>query len=382
MSFWKRNEKTEDKNEAREVRAAKAPASSAPDDAEVEELLDTVAAMLRTQGEQAIDFAGNTEDEAEPIADRFEAWARHVLVGSEAPSGREGAGGSQRRDWPGLRDFFVGHRRGESEYVNRSLSDLRDTVWVFIQSLGRVVPEDRASDDLIGEQLGRLRESIESNDTEVIKREALSSIGFIERTLSERRERSHAQIESLSSRVQEISSQLTEAREKLEVDALTGLYNRAALDERLEKLAQLAALTGRPPTVFMIDLDHFKWVNDHFGHPAGDHVLRAVSACLRRAFSDREHFVARYGGDEFCAIAQTAGRDEDIELGENAVLAARNLEIQYEDEPLRVGLSIGGARMRTGDTPKDWMERADRALYAAKEQGRDRFALSEEDADD
>ena len=128
----------------------------------------------------------------------------------------------------------------------------------------------------------------------------------------------------------------------------------------------------------MIDLDHFKWVNDHFGHAAGDHVLRAVASCLRRTFADPGHFVARYGGDEFCALASTDGHEADAALGEAAVANARDLEIRFEDEPIRRGpLDRRRAPAAPARTVGAWMERADRALYRSKEQGRDRFEQAE-----
>ena len=367
MGFWNRDEEKQDHAEAGGDPSPDEARSEATGD---EALRDMIASLLRLQGEH---WLGSDEEDGPSAPERFEAWARHVLVGTAPPDRADYEAEADERDWHGLRAFCVERRRTEAESVLRSLEDLRDTVWVFVQGLGRMIPADRARE----EQLVRLRELAASDDTDSIKRAVRSSVDSIERVLGERHDQSEALVADLSEQLREISEQLTEAREQASTDALSGLYNRAALDDRLQRLSELAAITGRAATVYMIDLDHFKWINDRFGHAAGDEVLRSVAACLRRAFDGRGHFVARYGGDEFCAVVESADRGEDARLGEKVVQAARDLDIEQADEPIRVGLSIGAARLEPGQDVAVWLENADRALYAAKEGGRDRFELAE-----
>lgn len=334
-----------------------------------ERVVDTLAEVLRTYGEFAFDTA---ETESAAAKESFETWARHLLLGVPPPGSATLPDGV--RDWSGVLRFLTEYRRGESEYVVQSLADLRQALWVFIRGIGRAVPDDQVRDAAVGEELERLRSCLESSDTEEIRRAVIASTGAIESVLAERKEDSRRQIEELSAQVDKFSSELVEARQLLERDALTQLYNRGAFDEVLERMVHLARLSASRPTLFLVDVDDFKWVNDHFGHPAGDAVLKEVAGCLADCFGRRGDFVARYGGDEFAVIVQTEADAVDTDLGQNAVLRMRNVEIPHENEQVRVTLSIGCARCTPGEDGASWLSRADRALYHAKESGRDCFA--------
>ena len=336
-----------------------------------DDALDALAELLRTQGEFAFDTA---VAEKAAIEEMFEGWARHLLVGAEPPGGVARKDGAP--DWAGLRRFATQHRREECEYVVRSLSDLREALWLFIQRMGRAIPADRQCDESVAAELERLRASLDSNDTEEIRRVADESIRTIAGALRERSERSREQIERLATRVEEFAEQLVAARQQLERDSHTKLYNRGAFDEFLEKMTHLGSISGRTATLFLIDVDDFKWVNDHFGHPAGDAVIQEVARILAASFARRSDFVARYGGDEFAVIVQTESIEEDGSLGEACVLHVRDLEIPNGDDTIRVTLSVGAARLDPGESAEAWLARADRALYDAKEGGRDRFVAA------
>ena len=164
-------------------------------------------------------------------------------------------------------------------------------------------------------------------------------------------------------------------RAQASIDAVTQIYNRASFDEQIEREVDLATLFGKRGCLIMLDIDHFKWVNDTHGHPCGDQVLRETAETLTRCFKRKHDFVARYGGEEFAVVL----RDLDIKtaqiVAERGMGAIRNLEIRREGirEPLRISVSMGVARLRPGETAASWIERADRALYQAKNAGRDRI---------
>ena len=211
----------------KQTEGAPAPEAAAE---EADAAVDTLADVLRALGEFSFDTA---EMERAEAAERFEAWARHLLVGSDPPEGASGEVGS--RDWAGVRRFATSHRKEESKYVSQSLADLREALWVFVNGLGRSLPADRKCEAEVGGELDRLRTTLESNDTEEIRRAARASIRAVEDALRQRAERTEHTIEQLSSRVEKFSQQLVEAREQLERDALTRLYNRGSFDEFLEK---------------------------------------------------------------------------------------------------------------------------------------------------
>lgn len=158
-------------------------------------------------------------------------------------------------------------------------------------------------------------------------------------------------------------------------DGLTGLLNRHAFDQCLGVVARRSQQSGCHMTVAMIDIDHFKRINDTYGHVAGDAVLRWTASWLKRSFRSSD-LVARYGGEEF-VVAFTDSDAEQIE--ERLELLRRGIEgstlRQGSDGPdITLSISIGTARTpRDGETPDAVLARADERLYEAKRSGRNRI---------
>ncbi|MFW5921495.1 MAG: GGDEF domain-containing protein, partial [Polyangiales bacterium] len=154
-------------------------------------------------------------------------------------------------------------------------------------------------------------------------------------------------------------------------DSLTGLFNRRTIDEHLEDAVRAARLTGRPLSIIMADLDHFKHINDLHGHGAGDEVLRVAADRMGAALRDSD-WVGRYGGEEFLVVL----RDATLEI---ATEIAQRVRANVASEPVRAGaltvgvtISQGVATLAPGEDVIEVVRRADEALYAAKARGRDR----------
>ncbi|MFL6588031.1 MAG: GGDEF domain-containing protein [Luteimonas sp.] len=159
-------------------------------------------------------------------------------------------------------------------------------------------------------------------------------------------------------------------RRSAEIDALTGTMNRRTIDLWIERTFAEAERSGRPVSVLFIDLDHFKSVNDRFGHACGDECLRGVSTALRSVLSDADMF-GRYGGEEFIAVLPGRDGAEARAVGERMRTAVENCEVRHEGQRVRLTVSIGIATRQSGeDAPAAAIARADKALYAAKRQGR------------
>ena len=151
-------------------------------------------------------------------------------------------------------------------------------------------------------------------------------------------------------------------------DELTGLLNQRACHERLGEEVARADRTGNPLSVVLFDLDHFKQINDTYGHAAGDRALRAVGERLR-ATVRADDTVARFGGEEFALIVAGAGPAQALEAAERTRAAIAEAPV----DPGRLSASAGVATYgRDGDNAQDLLEAADRALYRAKRAGRDR----------
>ncbi len=151
-------------------------------------------------------------------------------------------------------------------------------------------------------------------------------------------------------------------------DPLTGLYNRRKLDENFRLEVERAGRYGRPFSAILFDIDHFKTVNDRYGHSAGDDVLVQMSAWLQAALRTTD-IPGRWGGDEFLVLCPETGLDTALQL-------ADRLRHDYEgyDFPgaVRLTASFGVAAHRSGRTDSDILQSADAALYRAKQGGRNR----------
>lgn len=151
-------------------------------------------------------------------------------------------------------------------------------------------------------------------------------------------------------------------------DALTGLFNRQELDRELADRIMLARRRGRPLAVMMIDIDHFKHVNDRFGHQVGDQVLVALARIMRASVRDSD-IVGRWGGEEFMVICpDTSGRDAQ------AVAERLRQAVAIRPFPVagRVTVSVGIAVLEQGESIERLVNSADAALYRAKAEGRNR----------
>jgi diguanylate cyclase (GGDEF)-like protein len=158
-------------------------------------------------------------------------------------------------------------------------------------------------------------------------------------------------------------------------DGLTGLLNRVALEEQARSLWQHARVSGLPVSVMLIDIDHFKAYNDHYGHPAGDRCLREVAAAISGAARRRPlDVVARYGGEEIIAILVGSDRAEASSAAANVLQAVTELGIAHDGAGTRSHLtvSVGITTVASGGkyAHEDAVLLADIALYSAKKRGR------------
>jgi diguanylate cyclase (GGDEF)-like protein len=158
---------------------------------------------------------------------------------------------------------------------------------------------------------------------------------------------------------------------------VTGLPNRRALDERLEKELQLARRTGQPFSIIMMDLDGFKSVNDTYGHTLGDQVLRVFFNYMAQGVRTTD-FLARYGGDEATLIMNQTNLDSAILVGEKVIEKLQTFSFKAPDgKKIALGISGGIAVYPThGHTATELLRAADEALYRAKRRDRGRFLVA------
>ena len=161
-------------------------------------------------------------------------------------------------------------------------------------------------------------------------------------------------------------------------DQLTGMYNRRHLMAEGYRLLGVAIRAGKPCSCLMIDIDHFKNVNDRYGHPAGDKVLCSVVEVLRERVRSQD-LVGRYGGEEFMVLLPDTTAKGGYLLAQQLCEAVQALRLEHEGQPIPVTVSIGvyGGRLQPGDHWDMLISAADRALYEAKDRGRNRVEVVE-----
>ena len=160
---------------------------------------------------------------------------------------------------------------------------------------------------------------------------------------------------------------------KVQIDFLTGLWNRRYFDQRFDAELSLAKRCGRPLSVLMLDMDHFKLINDTYGHPKGDETLRCVGALLVESVRT-EVSVCRYGGEEFAIIAPNVSVAA-FELAERLRGQIEAAKLVFGGKPVHISVSIGVAGSETPDN--SLVEQADSALYRAKQRGRNRVEIAD-----
>ncbi len=165
--------------------------------------------------------------------------------------------------------------------------------------------------------------------------------------------------------------------EKANRDALTGAYSKGALIERGPEAMKRSDVLGEALSVIVFDIDHFKKINDAFGHPGGDYVLKELGRIVSTKLIRSNDFFARYGGEEFVLILSGTTSKTAGEIAERIRLTIFQNNFEFENKKIPVAVSIGVSTKGPNDT--EWahvFDRADRALYQSKQNGRNKVTIA------
>ncbi|WP_223544884.1 GGDEF domain-containing protein [Pseudomonas sp. A-B-19] len=244
----------------------------------------------------------------------------------------------------------------------------------------------RQMDTQIREQVDGLQSSMqEAADLEdlkhVLENHLEGLLGTMDQHQKQRDEREQevaTRLHSLAERVAHMEQEaqgyrehLEEQRQKALVDPLTGLPNRAAWSERLDHDVTQWRQHGNTLLLAMLDLDHFKRINDNYGHLAGDKVLKIIASVLRKRLRGTD-FIARFGGEEFVLLMPSTVPAAGLKLLESLRASIEACPFHFKGEPVTITVSIGMTAFRPGEHGDQALKRADQALYRAKNAGRNR----------
>lgn len=237
---------------------------------------------------------------------------------------------------------------------------------MFMHNLSRWTNEVSVDVSKYQNQINTLTRRVDSEKSSSTKEEVQDLIRQIMNANHQLQTRLENAEEKLECQTKEIANYLTEAR----TDGLTGLANRRAFDQQLDELFRAFAQSRQPFSLALIDIDHFKKVNDTHGHPAGDAVLREVASRLRLHVSDPIQ-IARYGGEEFAIVLGLPLGQAAIAIDQLRSTIAAHV-VDAEGKKLNVSISCGVAEVEPEERIGKLVRRADEALYSAKLGGRNR----------
>lgn len=244
-----------------------------------------------------------------------------------------------------------------------------------------------ALDSELREQVGGLQSSVQcATDVDSLKSVLDNRLAGLLDTMDSHRQAQSLREQAIAERLQGLSERvvnmereaqdyrehLEEQRQKALVDALTGLPNRAAWSERLEQEVTSQASHGNSLLLVMLDLDHFKSINDGYGHLAGDKVLKIIATQLSKRLRPKD-FMARFGGEEFVLLMPDTSLVEGAAPLEALRLAVAESPFHFKGQRVTVTTSMGVTAFKPGENSDMVLKRADQALYRAKANGRNRI---------
>ncbi len=182
-------------------------------------------------------------------------------------------------------------------------------------------------------------------------------------------------------KIRRLNKELERANKELEriatYDMLSGLLNRRSLDHRIMIEVERSIRLNIPLTGIMLDIDHFKMVNDNYGHQCGDIVIERIGSLLTSQLRKYD-YAGRYGGEEFFIVLPNSTKEQAVSIAERFRQELSNIEIKCDTALVKITVSMGIAQFRPGESRMQWIKRADSAMYRAKQAGRDKIVCDED----
>jgi diguanylate cyclase len=270
---------------------------------------------------------------------------------------------------------ILNHIERQKNYLNEREAEFREIIDLMTSAMSGLDNDNRDFYVKVRSQGARFEEITRLDDIKRIKNELVREVEKMRAMVQQKEDKDQHTLDALSSQVDVLKMELDKARHSANTDGLTGINNRKALDDYLQRLVDRNRVTPTPFSLLMMDLDDFKQLNDTYGHTVGDRMLLAFAEkCLTMVRSD--DFLARYGGEEFTLILPGASLRNAAKKAKklcSSIAAARYAaDASPTSDAVSVTVSIGVSAFRKGDTVKELLDRADQCLYKAKAAGKNR----------
>jgi len=284
--------------------------------------------------------------------------------------------------------FFEKHKKSIylfierlKKYLSERENEFKGIIDLLTKGMATLDEDNRIFNQKIYGQSEKIEQITFLDDIKKIKSALKQEIEHVRKTVKEKQKQDKQYMEQLSKKVDILNVELERAVAESQRDGLTGAFNRLAFDRYIIDLVSRNIISDAPFSLLLLDIDDFKYINDTYGHPIGDRVILAlVQKC--REITRKDDFIARFGGDEFAIIMPGASlrnaTKKAKQLSKQIAGTRYALNTSEDSLELSFSVSIGVSAYGKGDTTAAVTERADRALYSAKESGKARV-ISEKD---
>lgn len=277
-----------------------------------------------------------------------------------------------------LLHLFENHcmKGAHSDKLDEHLADLHNLLFKMLEG----VTNNSSNTDTFSKTLQSQSHALDANPSLEDLRGIAQTLMQATTQAMDNNRQLHSNLQSVEQKSMSLQSEVKKLRDEISTDPLTGLFNRRALNKRMHELVESFEEAETPFSVLMLDIDHFKHFNDNFGHVIGDEVIRRVGLTLRNKVRELD-FPARYGGEEFTVLLPETDIFNALDIAQSIHQSVANLILvkrRTKEKLPKVTVSVGAASFRQGESPETLLERADQALYQAKESGRNQVVSEAE----
>jgi diguanylate cyclase len=257
----------------------------------------------------------------------------------------------------------VGHRE-----------EIATLVGMIREALAIVAGDSQSFGKSLVSSMDRFEALVRIDDLPKLKMALVKEVGSLRSLAAERQKNWEQTSARFHARIELLERQLSESQREAALDPLTQVANRGAFDRACNEWITSGK---RQFALALLDIDHFKSINDTLGHPIGDRAITLVAKTLKESVRSSQDVVARFGGDEFAVLMAEATLQQAAHRLRMVATGLAAVSLGPEEAPMKITLSCGIVELSAGDTPASLVERADAALYEAKRLGRNRVVTKE-----
>lgn len=275
-----------------------------------------------------------------------------------------------------LRQFFSSYRIDEYSYIQNTFDDFKRIVWDFADHLSEDIQFETSKEKQLSENLKDLKEAVDANSIDSLRTKSREFINAYVEYQSQKNERREKRIVNTKKNLDSVKKQLMDANSNLNIDHLTAAHNRKSFDDYIKKLVHINKLNKGNVSIIMLDIDHFKKINDSYGHDIGDFVLKECVKTLKSIFQKEDEMIARIGGEEFVVVLPNYTAEHAVTRAEEAMKRIRAEAFIQGEITVRFTVSMGIAQLLEEENASEWLKRADLALYQSKNSGRNKYTVA------